>query len=134
MSSDNSYLLPVIPLPPSLCGLVRVPAHQVVGRTTKNLRDGQELVGSRNVIATLVLRENADAHSELGSDLSLRKVSSGAYGADIPRQLLTEIRSFLLRDVFLSVELNDEQSYVPINRISNISLRKDIFLFTIHLT
>ena len=56
------------------------------------------------------------------------------YGADIPSQLLTEIRSFLLRDVFLSVELNDEQSYVPINRISNIFLRKDIFLFTIHLT
>lgn len=73
-----------------------------------NLRDSQEFVVSRNVIAALVLRENADVHFELGSDLSLRKVISGAYSADIPRQLLTEIHLFLLRDVFLSVELNDE--------------------------
>lgn len=85
-------------------------------------------------MAALLLRENVDVHSDFRSDLSLRKVSSGAYGADIPRQLLTEIHSFLLRDVFLSVELNDEQSYVPVNQISNIFLRKDIFLFTIHLT
>lgn len=55
-----------------------------------------QLVGSRNVIATLVLRESADVHSDLGSDLSLRKASSGACGADIPASsLLKSIRSSL---------------------------------------